>query len=156
DVKAAIRYLRANADRYGIDPTRVAVWGESAGGYLALMTGATNGEPEFEDGNDTGVSSDVVAVVDKFGAADLSRLAANLDPPTVAANGAAGNSTAKYVFGPSTDKSVLDDPAAIERANPIGHFRTPTATFLFFHGTDDRIISPVQTQLPHQALRAGK
>ena len=43
DVKSAIRYLRAHAGEYGIDPAHVAVWGESAGGYLAAMAGVTNG-----------------------------------------------------------------------------------------------------------------
>ncbi|HEX4443735.1 MAG TPA: alpha/beta hydrolase [Galbitalea sp.] len=156
DVKAAIRYLRANADEYQIDPAKVGVWGESAGGYLALMTGATNGEPEFEDGDESKVSSDVAAVVDKFGAADLSQLAAGLDDETVAANSAPANGTAKYLFGPATQKSVLEDTAAIGRANPINHLRANAPAFLFFHGIEDRIISPAQTQLPHQAVLAKK
>jgi acetyl esterase/lipase len=156
DVKAAIRYLRANADAYQIDPAKVAVWGESAGGYLALMTGATNGEPAFEDDDESGVSSDVAAVIDKFGAADLSQLAAGFDAETVAANASAGNSTAKYLFGPGTAQSVLDDAAAIGRANPVNHLGAPAPAFLFLHGIDDRIISPVQTQLPHQAILARK
>ena len=45
-MKAAIRFLRANATAYGIDPTAVAVWGQSAGGYLVAMVGATNGAVE--------------------------------------------------------------------------------------------------------------
>ena len=152
DVKAAIRYLRANADTYQIDPARVGVWGESAGGYLAVMAGATNGSSDFDEGDASGVSADVAAVVDKFGGADLSLLAAGLDAQTVAANTAPGNSTAKYLFGPTTEKSVLDDPAAVAEANPATHFDSSAAAFLFLHGIDDRIISPVQTQIPHQAL----
>lgn len=156
DVKAAIRYLRANAEEFHIDPARVGVWGESAGGYLAVVVGATNGRPEFEDGDNAQVSSDVAAVVDKFGAADLSKLAEGFDAPTVAANTAAGNSTAKYLFGPGTGKSVLDDAAALDRANPVTYLTKSSPAFLFFHGIEDRIISPVQTQLPHQAALAKK
>lgn len=48
DVKAAVRYLRANADEYGIDPERVVIWGESAGAYLSLMTALT---PEVDELN---------------------------------------------------------------------------------------------------------
>lgn len=156
DVKAAIRFLRANAAAYQIDPERIGVWGESAGGYLALMAGVTNGSSEFDDGDTSGVSADVAAVVDKFGGADLSQLAAGLDARTVAANTAPGNSTAKYLFGPNTEKSVLDDPAAVAEANPVTHIDDSAASFLFFHGIDDRIISPVQTQIPHQALLKKK
>ena len=48
DVKSAVRFLRANADRLGIDPAKIAVIGDFAGGYLAAMTGATNGVKEFD------------------------------------------------------------------------------------------------------------
>jgi acetyl esterase/lipase len=156
DVKAAIRYLRANADAYQIDPAKVGIWGESAGGYLAVMAGATNGRPEFEDGDNASISSDVAAVVDKFGAADLSKLAEGFDAPTVATNTAAGNSTAKFLFGPTTEKSVLDDAAALDRANPVSYVSAASPAFLFLHGVEDRIISPVQTQIPHQALLQKK
>nr|WP_283240774.1 alpha/beta hydrolase [Campylobacter sp. RM9328] len=50
DVKSAIRFLRANHKRFGIDPEHIAVMGNSAGGYLAAITGTTNGLKEFEDG----------------------------------------------------------------------------------------------------------
>jgi acetyl esterase/lipase len=156
DVKSAIRYLRANADAYQIDPAKVGVWGESAGGYLAVMAGVTNSDPRFDDGENSGVSADVAAVVDKFGGADLSKLADGFDGPTVAANTAPGNSTAKYLFGSPTKKSVLDDPATVSHADPVSHIDKSAAAFLFLHGTDDRIISPVQTQSPHRALLAKK
>src|ERR1700683_5002917 len=61
DVKSAIRYLRANANRYGIDPSKVAVWGESAGGYIAAMVGVTNGVKIFDIGNNLDQRSDVHA-----------------------------------------------------------------------------------------------
>ena len=48
DVRAAVRFLRANAAEYHIDPSHVALWGESAGGYLVAMAGATNGDPRFD------------------------------------------------------------------------------------------------------------
>lgn len=69
DVKAAVRYLRANAAEYGIDPERVAIWGESAGAYLALMTALT---PDVEDLNgdvseNLEQSSGVAVLVDFYG-----------------------------------------------------------------------------------------
>jgi len=71
DCKAAIRFLRANAEVFDIDAGKIAVWGPSAGGYLAAMMGATQGSPAFEDlsmGNGK-VSSDIQAVVDWCGPA---------------------------------------------------------------------------------------
>src|SRR3984957_5040045 len=82
DIKAAIRYLRANADKYGIDATAVAVWGESAGGYLAAMVGVTNHDSTFEAGANLNQSSDVQGVIDDFGASDISKIAADFDAVT--------------------------------------------------------------------------
>lgn len=73
DGKAAVRFLRANATRYHLDPDKFALWGNSAGGYLAAMLGATGDQPTiFDDpglGN-AGVSAAVQAVVVWFGAED--------------------------------------------------------------------------------------
>ena len=71
DVKSAIRFLRAHTDEYGIDPTRVAIWGTSSGGNLALLTGATGDYPEFDVGENLDQSSSVQAVIDFFGPSDL-------------------------------------------------------------------------------------
>jgi acetyl esterase/lipase len=55
DVKAVIRWLRGNAEHYGVDPQRVAVWGESAGGHIAAMVGATCGIKEFDKQENHGI-----------------------------------------------------------------------------------------------------
>jgi pectinesterase len=71
DVKAAIRFLRDNHQRFGIDPERIGVWGHSAGGHLAALAGVAGNVPELEgDGGTAGVSSAVQA-------------AAPLSPPTL-------------------------------------------------------------------------
>lgn len=73
DVKAAIRFLKANADKYGYDADRVAVWGESAGGYLCTMAGVTTDEDfhgvKFigEDELAEPVSADVDVIVNFYG-----------------------------------------------------------------------------------------
>jgi acetyl esterase/lipase len=73
DAKAAVRFLRANAIKYNLAPNQFAVWGNSAGGYMAAMLGVTGDQPSvFDDpalGNDT-VSSAVQAVVVWYGAED--------------------------------------------------------------------------------------
>ncbi|MER8069290.1 prolyl oligopeptidase family serine peptidase [Streptomyces sp. NPDC094034] len=154
DVKSAIRYLRAHADEYGIDAGKVAVWGESAGGYLAAMVGTTQGVERFDAGDHLDESSDVQAVVDKFGPSDLARIGADFDTAARQANVTPGNSAAAWVYGPGTKKSVTDDPAAVARANPATYADSSDPAFLLFHGSADRLVSPSQTLLLHNALRA--
>ena len=71
DAKAAIRFLRAHADQYGIDPERVCIWGTSSGGNTALLTAMTWDQPEYDVGEYLDQSSRVQLVVDTFGPADL-------------------------------------------------------------------------------------
>ena len=151
DVRAAVRFLRANADEFRIDPTRVALWGESAGGYLVALAGATNGDRRFDPDGD----AEVQAIIDKFGGSDLRRLADGFDQATVDAVYAPGNPIARYVHGPEA-VNIDDDPEAVVAADPATHVNPSTPPFLIFHGSDDRMISPVQTALLHRALlRAG-
>jgi acetyl esterase/lipase len=126
DVQAATSHLIGNADEYGIDPDRIALWGESAGGYLASLAGLT--DPR------------VRAVVDQFGACDLARIADGFDPRMEAAYADPRHPIHRYR---ATD------------ANPIDLVRPGAPAFLLLHGDDDRIIPPAQTLLLHQALRAA-
>jgi acetyl esterase/lipase len=74
DVKAAVRYLRANAGKLTIDPTRIGATGGSAGGHLVLMLGLTGGMPQFEgDGPNRDQSSRVACVVDMYGPSDFTK-----------------------------------------------------------------------------------
>jgi acetyl esterase/lipase len=76
DGKAAVRFLRANASTYSLDPEKFAVWGNSAGGYIAAMLGVTGDQPTIFDDPTLGnaeVSSAVQAVVVWFGAVDRER-----------------------------------------------------------------------------------
>ncbi|WP_406238699.1 prolyl oligopeptidase family serine peptidase [Nocardia sp. NBC_01009] len=155
DVKAAIRYLRAHAADYDIDSDAVGVWGDSAGGYLAAMAGVTNGDKRFDIGADLDQRSDVRAVVDKFGASDLSRLLADFDPDTQRAMQPLLDSTAKYVGGPTSTTSLAADLAAVARANPVTYIDPTDPPFLIFHGNADTTISPSQTLVLHNALRAA-
>jgi acetyl esterase/lipase len=153
DVKSAIRYLRSNADKYSIDPDQVAVWGQSAGGYLAAMTGATNGEKSFDVGADLDQSSEVQGVVDEFGPADLSKLAADYDTAAQKANYAPGNSAAQWVYGPGTKKSIADRTSEVAAADPATHITSKTAPFVLFHGSADTLVSPSETLNLQTALR---
>lgn len=76
DCKAAIRWIRANAGKYNIDPDRIAVWGSSAGGHLVAMLGTSGDVQRLEGklGSYTDVSSRVQAVVDYYGPSDLAAM----------------------------------------------------------------------------------
>ncbi|MCE0522461.1 MAG: alpha/beta hydrolase [Methylacidiphilales bacterium] len=72
DCKLAVRWLRANADRYHVDPNRIGTLGASAGGHLVLCLGTMADAKEYEgDGGYPGVSSAVQAVVDFYGPTDF-------------------------------------------------------------------------------------
>ncbi len=151
DVRAAVRFLRANATEFRIDPAKVALWGESAGGYVVALAGATDGDRRFDPDGDARVQ----AVIDKFGGSDLRRLADGYDRATIDAVYVPGNAIARYVHGPQA-VSLDDDPEAVTAADPATYVNASTPPFLIFHGSDDRIISPVQTALLHRALlRSG-
>lgn len=154
DVKSAVRYLRAHADEYGIDASNVAVWGQSAGGYLVAMTGASNGDKQFDVGDNLDQSSDVQGVIDEFGPSDLSQVAADYDQAAQDANYVPGNNAAQWVYGQGTTKSIKDDTPEMQAADPITYIGSRTAPFVLLHGSADNLVSPSQTLIVHNALKA--
>jgi acetyl esterase/lipase len=153
DVKAAIRYLRTHASEYRLDPARVGVWGESAGGYLAAMVGTTNGVRQF-DPAEPGPSTAVQGVVDVYGLSDLTRIGADYDAATQAAHRSPSITEAAFVNGKDRGLGILDDRAAARRANPITYVTRGDPPFLLFHGSRDGLVSPSQTALLRRALAA--
>jgi acetyl esterase/lipase len=140
DVAAALDFLRSHAADYAIDPQRVAVWGESAGAYLAAMAA-------------TDPANKLDAVVDVFGASKLDEVAAGFDAEMVAAIIGPRSAIPAYVLGPG--RAFADYPDQVRRADPAGRVTAGTPPFLLLHGDDDRIIAPTQTARLHQALRAA-
>lgn len=153
DIKAAIRYLRAHAEEYGIDTESMALWGESAGGYLVAMVGTTNGVQEFEMGENLDQSSEVKAVVDVYGLSDLTKIGADYDEEAANSHFTVASPDGKYIHGKNSGLTSLDKPEAVARANPINYVDRDDPPFLLFHGTQDKAVSPSQTLLLHTALR---
>ena len=162
DVKAAVRFLRANAAQYGLDPDRFAAWGESAGGNLVAMIGTTGDQATVLDdpslGN-AGVSSAVQAVVDLYGPTDFLQMDAQFaSAPPAACNGQVqahdpADSPESAYLGAAI-QTVPDQAAA---ANPITYIATAKTlpVFLIAHGDSDCLVPNQQSQILHEALQAA-
>lgn len=142
DCKNGVRFLRANAAKYGIDPARIAVAGGSAGGHLALMVGFTGDDPAFEPtGAATpypGVSSRVRAVINMYGIANL------LTRQEVTAEGVP---TGKFrAAGPAKVFGTADPAAAVYRvASPVTHITKNSPPVLILHGQIDTTVDRDQS-----------
>lgn len=158
DVKAAIRWLRANGPSYSIDPGRIAATGESAGAHLAALLGTSAGEVAFDDpalGN-TGVSSAVQAVVDWYGPVDLvaadAQLAENPNCAGSLREPGAPDPASSQLLGAPPDQA----PALAAAANPITYL-TPgreVPPFLIEHGDLDCVVPYQGSVALHDAIEA--
>ena len=126
DVRAAIAFLRATSGEYGVDATRLATWGESAGGHLALMGGLT--------------TPHVSAIVAWYPVTDI--------PSGVAETG--NDSESVWLGGrPSTM------PERIADASPITHVTVAAPPCLLMHGDADEVVPASQSLLMHERLAAA-
>ena len=157
DVKASIRYLRANAKKFNIDPDRIGIVGGSAGGYLTAMAGVTSGTTTFDKGENLDQSSSVKAAVDLYGLSDLTRIGDDYSDAVKEAHKSAGATEALWVNGSPVfggrDGGILADPAAAKAADPMTYVGKNSAPMLLMHGTKDFVVSPSQTDLLFQVLR---
>lgn len=157
DGKAAVRYLRAHATEYGIDPSRIGVIGDSAGGYLSQMVGATNGEKNFDKGDFLDQSSDVQAAVTIYGISNLLNIAEGFSPEVQKLHQSPSATEALLVNGPAfrdfAGAPISADPDKALAASPIGHLDGTEPTFLIMHGSADNLVSPVQSKQLFETLR---
>lgn len=142
DCKAAIRYLRANAEKLGIDPEKIGVWGPSAGGHLVALLGTSGGVEELEgDCGSPGQSSRVSCVVDFCGPSDFTRI---LRLP----GGAAPEAVTALLGGPLEQKR-----AEAIAASPVTHATRDDPPFLIVHGTQDTTVPISQAEVLYQRLK---
>ncbi len=140
DVKCAVRYLRANAAQYSIDPDRIGAYGGSAGGHLVAMLGVTDGDEGFEGtGGWAGVSSRVQAVADMFGPTDLA----------IGFEGA-NQQILAGVFGVTGRPSEV-----LTNASPVTWVSADDPPFLILHGEEDTLVPLSQSQTFHDRLKAA-
>ena len=157
DCKAAIRWLRSNADATGIDPKRIGVGGGSAGGHLVALLGSTGQEKKYDVGEYTDVSSEVQAVCDFFGPADFEHFEFD------AVSNNPGRDDPKNPFWllvgghPNTLKN---DAEALKKLNenlrdvsPVTHVMKNHPPTVILHGNKDDIVPLSQSELYLKALK---
>ena len=162
DVKAAVRFLRANASRYGLDPGRFAAWGASAGGHLVAMIGTTGDQKTVLDdpslGN-VGVSGAVQAIVDFFGPTDFLQMDAQFASAApaackgqVRAYDSADSPVSLFLGG-----AIQTIPDKAVAANPITYIATAKTlpVFLIAHGDSDCEVPSQQSVILYKALQAA-
>lgn len=145
DCKAAIRWLRANAAQYRLNPDRFGAWGSSAGGHLVALLGTAGDVQEFEVGGHTDVSSRVQAVCDWFGPTDMTQMSkfkSTMD------HDAANSPESKLLGGP-----VQERRQQAARANPITFVTKDDPPFLIMHGDQDPLVPMNQSELLAAALK---
>lgn len=155
DVKAAIRYVRHFAGDLGIDPDRIAVWGESAGGHLAALAGLVGpGSADadaLEGAHGVGAGdTDVLAVVDWYGVSDLVALAGHPMPAMAAMPpGVEFPDPYEALLGGSEEER----PALARAASPVTYAADSTPPpFLLIHGTRDGLVPFSQSEALAEAL----
>lgn len=146
DCKAAVRWLRAHASKYALDPARFAAWGSSAGGHLVALLG-TAGD-RFDLGEYTEASSRVQAVVDYYGPTDFLQMDAHALASAPFKHAALDSPESDLVGGP-----LLENDLVAARANPVTHVTRDDAPFLIVHGDQDPLVPLHQSQLLESALR---
>lgn len=164
DLKAAIRWIRSNAKTYGADPSRIIVWGGSAGGYLAALAGTSCGAAALEPpapvragppvvgmaaaSTDASQSDCVQGVVDWFGPIDFARMDSQSLPKSMIHNVASGPESKLLGCAlPSCPAPLL------QQANPETYISSSTPPFLIIQGTNDHGVPIQQSEQLYQALR---
>ncbi len=132
DCKTAVRWLRKNADRLGIDPERIGVIGGSAGGHLAAMVALTGADDGLDPKGPYGeFSCKVRCAVDLYGPADLT----------------------SYVILPMLGKAKATDPELYKKASPVNYADKFDPPVLILHGTADKVVALRQSELMAEALK---
>jgi acetyl esterase/lipase len=162
DIKAAVQWLKSNAKTYNADPSRVAIWGASAGGTLAALVGTSCKVKEFDVASanqgppglaavtlDPNATSCVQAVIDWYGPIDFSSMDSQSLPGSMKHN--AATSAESTLLGCTLPECP---PETLKAVNPITYVTPDDPPFLIMHGTADTGVPYQQSKELHDALQA--
>lgn len=181
DVKTAVRWLRANANSYGLDPHKIGLWGTSAGGHLAAVAGLAP-PGMFEGQGNLDQSSGVQCVLDAYGPSSFSLMDAETEdekatlqpvatalakaPPIIAGGGNPSGRLAGAPSGPvpHDDPSSAESrlvgaaiqtvPDKVKFASPLTYVKKGAPPFLLMHGLADNSVPHHQSIILYEALAA--
>lgn len=146
DAKAAVRWIRANAARYGFNPEKIASWGSSAGGYLSAFLAVSGDVKELEDFStgDPSESSRVVAAIDWFGPTDYF----SMDSQTIQLGfelWEGGHNSPTSPESKLMGEQITKIPEKCKAASPIAYAEMDHAPIYIQHGKDDIIVPYLQS-----------
>jgi acetyl esterase/lipase len=150
DVKAAVRWLRAHAKEYNLNPDKFGAWGASAGANLVALLGTASGIPALE-GAELGspaVSSRVQAVVDWFGPTDFLQMDRQLIELGFPPSHDDPDSPESLLIG----APIQTRPDLVKAVNPITYLTSAAAPFLIEHGKCDSTVPYLQSKIFAEAL----
>jgi acetyl esterase/lipase len=156
DAKAAVRFLRANAAKFNLNPDKIVSFGQSAGGNLAAMLGTTAGVAEFDDpalGN-AGVSSKVQAVIDWFGPTDFLQMDAQAKAQGCSADNQTHNAADSFESA-YIGAAIQTVPDQVKKSNPITYISKNAVPFLIQKGDQDCTVPIENTKMLADALKAA-
>ncbi|WP_077919311.1 alpha/beta hydrolase [Spirosoma sp. 209] len=152
DVKRAIRFVRANARTYKLNPNKLATWGGSAGGHLAAMAGTTGTLTDFDDPSDPNVNQParVQAVVDWFGPIQFDQMDAQF---RASGKGRPDHDAANSPESALIGKPIQEAHDLVKRASPATYISPASPPFFIEHGTEDPLVPTEQSKLLAAALQ---
>ncbi|MCZ2340498.1 MAG: alpha/beta hydrolase [Bacteroidales bacterium] len=140
DVRNAIRFLRANAKKYNIDPQHIGVWGASAGGHLVAVLGTGSDIKELDGKEGTPGDARVQAVIDWFGPTELSSMTEATTNP-------------KGLIPKLLGGTLAEKPELAKLASPLYHVTPDDAPTLIFHGDKDPLVPLAQSEIFAKAMK---
>jgi acetyl esterase/lipase len=144
-VHASVRWLRGRVGELGVDASRIVAWGKSAGAHLAALLGLTGGRRDAD-----GPSGAVAGVVDWYGAADLTTMAAQAMPTAIARSDDPDSRESQLLGVP-----VGEAPELARRASPVNHVHPAAPPFHIAHGGFDRFVPVAQSRQLADSLRGA-
>lgn len=150
DCKAAIRWIKANAEKYNLDPDKIGIWGSSAGGHLVAVLGTSAGVEEMDGtlGSHADQSTSVACVADFFGPTDFTQMS-----KAKHANSPIDHDDARAPEALLIGGAIPDNKEKAATANPITYVTENDPPFLIVHGTEDPLVPFNQSELLNGALQ---